>query len=58
MRRIFSFLAMVAPLRERLRGEVLPTLYLIAPDGTMVSRHAGPLQFDQQQEIAAHASIH
>jgi thiol-disulfide isomerase/thioredoxin len=39
---------------ERLRVKVLPTLYLVAPDGTVVSRHAGPLRLAElEQEIAA-----
>jgi thiol-disulfide isomerase/thioredoxin len=39
---------------ERLRVRVLPTLFLIAPDGTIVSRHAGPLRLDELKgEIAA-----
>jgi thiol-disulfide isomerase/thioredoxin len=39
---------------EQLRVKVLPTLYLVAPDGTTVSRHAGPLRLAElKQEIDA-----
>ncbi len=39
---------------ERLRVKVLPTLYLVAPDGTAVARHTGPLPLAElEQEITA-----